>query len=228
MVAWLVHISPPTGVSAQFTTSVLGSKLGRVELIRTVLAILTLAAALLFRSWKPALLAGSACLLLSAGIGHPAAIDPTWAIPAQAIHLLAGALWLGGLIWILTTARESDDVRQREALRVSSLALVAVIAVGLSGLLQAVLFLNSPGDLLRSGYGKLVVAKTVGLLILLAYGAYNRFSLLPRFANGGDLKLRTSVKQEVFLVSLLILIGGFLAYVPPPPASAASVSRGAQ
>jgi copper transport protein len=225
LAAWLVHISPPTGLTGQFVASVLGSKIGRVELVRTVFAVLALLALAPLGSEKIALFFGTACLVMSGAIGHPAAIDPVWAIPAKSIHLLAGALWLGGLIWMLITGRSADTTRRREALRVSSLALMAVIAVLLSGLLQTALFLSTPADLLGSAYGKLVVAKIVGLLILIAYGIYNRYSLLPRFADGGT-KLRGSVRQEIFVVALLIIIGGFLGYIPPPPSATTSVRRG--
>lgn len=105
-----------------------------------------------------------------------------------------------------------------------SLALTAVIVILLSGLMQLVLFLSSPGDLFGSDYGRLALAKIVGLIILIGYGAYNRYSLLPRFAAGGRVRLRKTVRQEIFVMSLLVLIGGLLSYVPPPPADAANSS----
>ena len=221
--AWLAHLGAAVPNETYFVASVFRTKLGRIELIRTTLAVLTLLAVVLKRD-RIGFLVGVACLIVSGAVGHPAAIHPLWAIPGKSIHLLAGALWLGGLLWLLVNGAADGETRRAEALRVSSLALVAVIAVALSGLLQTALFLNAPTDLLHSAYGKLLIAKIVGLLILLAYGAYNRYSVLPQFSTGGEVKLRRSVKQEVFVVSLLILIGGFLAYVPPPPAAASSVS----
>lgn len=227
---WLDHIAPALASREQAFTLVMQSRLGRIELIRTVLALLTVLALWLGRNYKTALAFGVACLLVSGAVGHPAAISPALAVPGKSIHLLAGALWLGGLLWVLRNNSADDATRRIEALRVSSYSLAAVIAVFLSGLLQAVLFLNSPRDLVGSTYGKLVVAKIVGLLILIGYGAYNRYRMLPQFAAGGEVRLRRSVRQEIFIISLLVLIGGFLAYVPPPPASAASASftRGAE
>ena len=227
--AWLAHLGAAAQNEAFFVDSVFRTKLGRIELVRTALAVLTLLAVVLKRD-RIGFLLGVACLIVSGAVGHPAAIHPVWAIPGKSIHLLAGALWLGGLLWLLVDAAADEQTRKLDALRVSSHALVAVIAVALSGLLQTALFLNAPTDLLLSTYGKLVIAKIVGLLILIAYGAYNRYSLLPQYSTGGEARLRRSVRQEVFVVSLLILIGGFLAYVPPPPAatSTASVTRGAE
>jgi copper transport protein len=225
LIAWLSHVSPSGSLSADFVGSVLGSTVGRTELLRTVLAVLTLWAIALARRDTFALILGAACLVVSGGIGHPAAIDPYWAIPAKALHLLAASAWLGGLIWIVWLARCDDDACRIEARRVSSVALVSIIAIFVSGLVQTVLFLNSPGDLIHSGYGRLVLAKMVGLAILIALGAYNRFGVLPQLdASDGTKTLSRSVKQEIAIVTVVIIIGGFLAYTPTPPAPQSAMS----
>jgi putative copper export protein len=49
--------------------------------------------------------------------------------------------------------------------------------------------------------------------------------LLPRLEDPGTTnRLSRSVKQELVIVTLVILIGGFLAYVPTPPAPQSSLS----
>lgn len=225
LIAWLSHVSPSGSLSADFIGSVLGSTVGRTELLRTVLAVLTLWAIALARRDVLALILGAACLVVSGGIGHPAAIDPYWAIPAKALHLLAASAWLGGLIWIVWLARCDDAACRIEARRVSSVALVSVIAILVSGLVQTVLFLNSPGDLIHSGYGRLVLVKMIGLAILIAFGAYNRFGVLPQLdASDGPKTLSRSVKQEIAVVTVVIIIGGFLAYTPTPPAPQSAMS----
>jgi copper transport protein len=215
--AWLRYLSPSGGLNGDFIASMMDSTLGRVELIRTLLAVLTLWAIALARHDKIALALGAACLVVSGAIGHPAAIHPYWTIPAKSLHLLAAALWLGGLIWLVWLSRCDEAACRAEARRVSSLALVSVIVIFLSGLLETVLFLNTPADLIRSDYGRLVLAKMIGLGILIAYGAYNRFGLLPQIDATGTRKLQRSVRQEIVVVTLVILIGGFLTYVPTPP-----------
>jgi len=133
-------------------------------------------------------------------------------------HLLSASLWLGGLLWLFWLSRCDEIACRREARRVSSVALIAVVAIFLTGSLETVLFLNSPRDLIDSAYGRLVLAKVVGLAILVGYGAYNRFGLLPRLDDSDTpRRLNRSVSQELVIVTLVILIGGFLAYVPTPP-----------
>jgi copper transport protein len=229
MIAWLDHVSPTGRLSADFLASMLGSTIGRVELLRTILALLTLSAIALARRTTPALILGGACLLVSGAIGHPAAIDPYWTIPAKMLHLLAGSVWIGGLVWLVWLSRCDEPACRIEARRVSSFALIAVIVIALSGLLETFFFLNTPADLTGSPYGRRVLAKMIGLAILVGLGAYNRFGLLPTLdATDGPRKLSLSVRVEVAVLTVIIVIGGFLAYEPTPtfPQSAASAAIG--
>lgn len=217
MVLWMRHVSPNGQLSGDFIASLLGTTVGRVELARTVLAVLALWAIALARHYKLAIGLGIAALIVSGGIGHPAAIDPYWTIPAKSLHLLAASVWLGGLAWLVWLQRDGVAFRL-EARRVSSWALIAVIVIALSGLLQTFVFLNTPGDLIHSTYGLLVLAKMIGLAILVAFGAYNRFGVMPAIGSDtGPVRLASSVKKEIAVVTIVILIGGFLAYVPTPP-----------
>lgn len=229
MVAWLDHVSPSGSLSLDFIRSVLGSTVGRVELLRTILALLTLWAIALARRTTPALILGGACLLASGAIGHPAAIDPYWTIPAKMLHLIAGSIWIGGLVWLMWLSRCDEPACRIEARRVSSVALISVIVIALSGLLQTFFFLNTPADLTSSPYGRRVLAKMIGLAILVGLGAYNRFGLLPKLdATDGPRNLSRSVRVEIVVLTMIILIGGFLAYEPTPPIprSAASATTG--
>jgi copper transport protein len=99
-----------------------------------------------------------------------------------------------------------------------------VIAILLSGLIQTVLFLNTPSDLFRYDYGKLVFNKIVGLVILIGLGIYNRFRLVPRVESvDAQRKLSRSVKLEIAIMTVVILISGFLAYEPTPPVTQAAL-----
>ena len=218
LIAWLGHLSAGKGLSSDFVGSVLGTMVGRAELLRTILALLTLWAVALTRRERSGLVLGAACLVVSGAIGHPAAIDPFWTIPAKMLHLLAGSVWIGGLAWLVWLSRCDEGACRIEAGRVSSVALIAVIVIALSGLLQTFFFLNTPGDLLASTYGRLVIAKMTGLAILIGFGAYNRYALLPRLdATDGARNLSRSVRMEIAVLVTIILIGGFLAYEPTPP-----------
>lgn len=217
MCTWLVHIAPGRKLSGSVFTAAVSSGVGRWELARVLLAVLMLWAIALARSERIALAFGVLCLLASGAVGHPAAIAPGWTIPAKMAHLVAGAVWLGGLLWLVQTYRTNSDAVVRESKRVSRAALYSLLLVLLSGVIQIRFFLNTPSDLFTSYYGRLAVAKIVGILILAAYGAYNRFRAMPALVEGksGE-SLRRSVSQEIVLMTVLILVGGLLAYVPTP------------
>jgi copper transport protein len=219
MFAWLFNISPNQGLSGSFIESALGSAVGQIELLRVALGLLAFWAIALARREVLALAFGAVCLLVSGAVGHPAAIQPYLSIPAKMAHLVSASIWLGGLLWLVWLSRCDDIACRVEAKRVSSVALIAVIAIFLTGSLETLLFINFPGDLINSNYGRLVLLKVLGLTLLVGAGAYNRFGLLPRLDEpGATSKLSRSVRNEIVIVSIVILIGGFLAYVPTPPA----------
>src|SRR5437763_2590117 len=95
-IAWLEHASATMRLGCDFLAAVLSRIVGRVELRRVALAVLTLWGIALARHRKIALGLGIACIVVSGAVGHPAAIHPYLAIPSKAIHLLAGSLWIGG------------------------------------------------------------------------------------------------------------------------------------
>ncbi len=227
MGAWAYHLSPGMGLSGTFGLSTLTSTLGMVESARVLLALLSFWA---IAKGKPglALFLGIACLAVSGAVGHSAAINPMLAIPAKIVHLIGAAIWMGGLLWLGWTFRRDITAFRIEARRVSFAALIALIAVAGSGIAQTLLFIDWPWDLLGSTYGKLVMAKITGLIILILLGGYNRFKLVPNLDDPRKgRKLSRSVTQELVVMFAILIVSGFLAYTPvpppPPPAGAASL-----
>jgi copper transport protein len=222
LVAWLINTSPDLRFDAQWATAAHGTMLGEIELARVGLTILALWAWWLARRTRLALAFAMLAVVVSGAVGHSAAISPVWAVPSKAIHLVASAVWVGGLFWlVIRPAGDNIVLFGADAERVSSYALIAVIAVAFTGVVQTRLFLASWSGLVTSAYGLLVLAKTAGLLALVAFGAYHRLRVMPRVAATvtavtGARVLRASVVREVILIAVVILLGGLLAYVPPP------------
>jgi copper transport protein len=215
--AWALSVVPDHTLGGDQLRALLATGVGRVELVRTALAVLAAWALLLARRPRLALAFAVATLLVSGAAGHSAAIHPEWAVPARALHLVAVSAWLGGLLWLIVLERRSAAVVAREAQRVSSTALAAVIAVALSGVVQTRLFLPVWADLVRSTYGAITLAKVAGLGVLVLFGAHHRYRVLPRLAEvGAPEELARSLRKEVAVMSVVILLGGLLAYVAPP------------
>jgi copper transport protein len=216
-VAWAIHVVPDGALGGDQLAALLSSDVARVELARTGLALLAAWALLLARRPRLALGFAVATLLVSGAAGHSAAIHPEWAVPARALHLVAVAAWLGGLLWLIVLERRSAVGVTREAQRVSSVALAAVITVAFSGVVQTRLFLPVWSDLVRSTYGVITLAKVTGLGVLVLFGAHHRYRVLPRLADtDAPEELARSLRKEVAVMSIVILLGGLLSYVAPP------------
>jgi copper transport protein len=226
MLAWMMNASAEHRLDSAWLAASFASTVGRVELWRTGLSLLPLWAFALARRPRLALALTIPPLLVSAGVGHSAAIHPLWAVPLKAIHLAALALWMGGLLWIVV--RDHDETHSAAAgiARVSTLALWAVVLVTASGIGQALLLIGSMAGL-RSPYGAVLVAKVVGMGILLAFGFYHRSRLVPAIAARGlalIATLRASVARELMVFCFVILLGAFLAYVSPTQSGDAHAS----
>ena len=62
-----------------------------------------------------------------------------------------------------------------------------------------------------------ILAKTAGLLVLLCFGAYHRYRVMPVLHSpAGELSMKRSLRIEIIVMLLVTMLGGFLAYVPTP------------
>ena len=229
LLAWLREATPGHSLDTDWTSRALGTGPGAMELWRIGLTLVALWAAVLARRPRVAAVFALGALAVSGAIGHPAAIVPLASIPAKALHLIASALWLGGLLWLAVAGTSDHASFHREAQRVSSVALIAVIVVALSGAAQSFIFLPSVGALVTTAYGWLVVAKVAGMVILIAFGAHHRYRVLPALGGvnapasskylvagaDGAKVLRRSVWREIGVMAIVIALGGLLAYVSP-------------
>ena len=213
---WLQHAAPQGSVTFATVLESLGTQNGAGYALRVGFALVAAWALLLARAPGLASIFMLLALIASGSTGHPAAIRPSIAIPGKIVHLSAAALWTGGLLALALGDRTAEGFRQ-DASRVSRIALVAVIAIAVTGAVEALLFLPSVWDLFRSTYGWLIIAKLAGLAVLVAFGARNRFQLMPRLAENGPKALRRSVSWEIGWMAAVVVLAGFLAYIPPPP-----------
>ena len=188
---------------------------GALEVARLALAFLALwALGLAKRPGLAALFSGIAVLITGAS-GHPAVTQPLIAIPAKSVHLAAAAVWLGGLLWIMTAERHGARYVEGTR-RISSLAMVSVIAVVATGVLQGFLFLPRLAALTDSTYGRLILAKGAGLLVLVFFGAFHR-RIVPRLDTTiARRRLRGSVRLEIVVMLAVSVAGGLLAAIAPP------------
>ncbi|WP_445166104.1 cytochrome c oxidase assembly protein [Mycolicibacterium sp. Dal123E01] len=170
-------------------------------------------------SWTPFLVAGSLITLLPLGLtGHSSAGGAhDIATNSLLIHLLAGALWAGGLLALLAHAIRGGEHAGLAARRFSAVAFWCFIAMALSGVINAFIRLR-PSDLFTTEYGWLVVAKIVALGTLGVIGWRQRRG--PVAALQADPGARGVLVRLAFLEALVfgltfgIAVG--LGRTPPP------------
>ncbi len=210
------------------------SLLGQMWLARLALGSIALLA--LQRSMRPAVWL-TACAL--AGLGtqatithtsHSAAMGDDWMpVAADFAHLLAGALWGGGLAALLVAmrvVRQADPVRDEVTVVALTRSLIARFSpVGVAGVALAAgtgLVLSSvhvtDGDALRtSDYGRLILLK-VGLTFgAVALAALHKFVTWRRMRAMADIRcFGRTLWAEALLVASIFASAALLASTSPP------------
>jgi cytochrome c oxidase assembly factor CtaG/putative copper export protein len=184
-------------------------------------AAVTLASLPVLRwSWTPLLFAGSLVTLVPLALtGHSSAGGShDMATNSLLIHLVAAALWAGGLMALLAHALRRGEHADVAARRFSALALWCFVAMALSGVVNALVRIRL-GDLLHSGYGALVLAKATALCVLGFIGWRQRrrgvAALRADPEARGPLIRLALVEALVFGLTFGIAVA--LGRTPPPP-----------
>lgn len=104
-------------------------------------------------------------------------------IPADAVHVGAMALWVGGLVVLaryLLPAARADELAVILPVW-SRWATYSVVALAFTGTIQALLEIGTFGALLSSTYGRLVIGKVIGLAAILSVAALARAWVRRRY-----------------------------------------------
>jgi copper transport protein len=188
-----------------------------------------------------ALFAAAATLLVPGLAGHAAQSSPRgWALAADWSHLVAGSIWIGGLIGLLILWRSIPVARRIAGLvvclpRFSTIAFVSVTVLIASGVGASLIELPTLTSLWQTSYGKAIVVKVVILCGAILLGAVNLVWTGPRLqASVGprpDLGpstarlLRRLVGSEVVLLAGIIAAAAVLSSLPPPSKALAAIGK---
>lgn len=111
-------------------------------------------------------------------------IQPWLAVPMTMVHLLAVAVWLGGLASLALSLRIGPRVPSYVIRRFSRLALTSVTVLAGTGLYQAWRGLGSWGALTDTTYGQLLLVK-LGLVAVLVTAGWTSRRWTHRLAGSG-------------------------------------------
>jgi len=162
---------------------------------------------------------GSLTLMTLTQLSHAAAEGRFLPFLADWFHVVAAALWTGGLLgfpivlWSgpldAVPADRRVKLREQAVRRFSTVAMAAVVVLAATGLYAALLHVPSPPALVGTPYGRALFVK-LGLLVLVS--AVGGANLMPRGRRPFD---------RLIFVELVLALGifaatGFLASLPPP------------
>jgi putative copper resistance protein D len=174
--------------------------------------------------------AGAGVVLPAVLTGHPAAAeDHLLTTTTIGVHVVAASVWVGGLLAVLVYGRDRA-VLPRVAARFSAVALVCAAAVGATGLLAAWLLLDGGAGLgagLASGYGALLVGKTLALAALVAFGLHHRRRTLPGLRADRPRSFRRFAAVEAGVMLATVALAVALSASPPPAAASTPVAGAA-
>ncbi|MDO4821594.1 MAG: cytochrome c oxidase assembly protein [Rothia sp. (in: high G+C Gram-positive bacteria)] len=169
--------------------------------------------------------------------------DHMGAVNSLGLHLLGVVLWCGGLMVLAfisrditgkdagtgTLAEEQRGAASASARRVplavavlrrySVLALFGFVLVVLSGVVNALVRLNTLGELFTTTYGALVLAKLILTLVLGAFGVIHRLRLIPMMQAGLTSAARGlwyAIACELVIMGATSGLAVSLSRTPPP------------
>ena len=141
----------------------------------------------------------------------------TAASVSLAFHLVAVGVWVGGLIAVCAYATRSPDGAALAIRRFSVLALVCVIVLAESGLLNASLRVDGFASLISTQYGTVILAKSTLLAALVVLGWRQRRRVVPIADTpmGRGLLARFAA-FEVILMGIALGLSVVLSRTAPP------------
>lgn len=209
----VTDLSVRTAVEFSVSTSA-----GRADLICVVAAAVVGAVAIVSMNTATRTLNASMVVAGVAAIGTAARTlaghlsESTLGGLAVTLHALAAALWCGVLAALVLVVDHRGQWA-RVLPRFSALSLWSVVVLLAGGVLSALVMVGSPAELLDTGYGRLLFAKTLVTAGLMALAWHNRSQWLPS-ARGHRVSAAVSNQRsgtELALMAVALTLAAALA-----------------
>ncbi|MFJ1564247.1 copper resistance CopC/CopD family protein [Streptomyces erythrochromogenes] len=125
-------------------------------------------------------------------------IQPGLAMPADILHMMAVATWLGGLSALLVALHKVPGIERSAVRRFSRVAFVSVVVLAATGVYQAWRQTGSWSALTGTEYGRLLLLKVALVAVLLAVAYMSRkwtarLAEAPAALEGADAKVGAQV-----------------------------------
>jgi copper transport protein len=215
--AALLSAGTPAAVAA-----VLSSQSGRLR--ATVLVAAALAVVTPVAAWPLAALLAAVAVVAEAASGHAAGTTvPVLAAASFGVHLVAAGVWV---VALLAAARSAQPLRT--ALKpFTRWAVAAAAVVAGTGTVNTVVELESPGQLLTTGYGRAVLGKILLFAVMVALGALH-YRRRRRPESGDAPRLRLPVRAELVAAVGALALAALLVGFPNTPREQAVAASSAE
>lgn len=148
--------------------------------------------------------------------GHAAAFESeirSMTLDLDVVHLLAAAIWAGGLLYILTYwKKQREHVRQFLPF-FSQVALISMLILIGTGSAYTLIFVPQLDYLLHTLWGKMLLVKIALVLLVIAIGAILRYTMKKK----NEDSISTLVKIDFSLMIMILAIVGVITYLNPLP-----------
>jgi len=152
-------------------------------------------------------------------MGHSTQVVPRLPVACLlSVHLAVAAFWLGSLPALLLVLQQGHGAAPIVETW-SRAAMIAVPVLLAAGLALSWSILGSLRDLIRSGYGWALVAKVIGVTVMLGFAAWNRYRLTPAIAAaqpGAAQRLARSIAAEAIVALLVLYAAAEMTSTSPP------------
>lgn len=134
------------------------------------------------------------------------------------IHIVAMSAWIGGLIALVIYLLRSSPDSGVVIRRFSTLALISVILLVESGLLNASLRLDGPAAIVTSVYGAILLAKISILIVLISFGWRVRKKISESADQGplNNVAITLLAGREILWMGLVLGLSVALSRTAPP------------
>ena len=202
-------------------SNVIDTRYGEMMLLQAALAVTLALTALALRHSEhrdrrplsALTLALGAFMALTPSLSGHASTAGKLAMTADVAHVIAAALWTGGLGFLflgLMLAKEDRwPLATRAVPRFSNMAVISVVVLLVAGIVNGYLQVRTWSALWETEYGLLLLAKVALVLPLLALGAYNNRYAVPRLKAG----IASVLERRRFLRAAGVELGIMVAIV---------------
>ncbi len=134
-----------------------------------------------------------------------------------AVHVLAIAMWVGAFYPLLLLCKTEPGVTLHSLMkRFGDWGWAITLCLAVAGVYLSTQLLANPTELITTAYGAMLLLKILLVVCLLSLAALNKFRLVPALQVAGTAPLARSIKGELGLAIVILVVTSLLSTVTGP------------